>query len=59
MPMTSNGTSRGSSAPASWPPARLKLVDHLKDFQTRWLKGGEWNHQDDAWVAIPSDCQVR
>ncbi len=32
---------------------RLKLVDHLKDFQTRWLKGGEWNHQDDAWVADP------
>ncbi len=37
---------------------RLKLVDHLKDFQTRWVKGGEWNHQDDAWVATASDCQV-
>ncbi|MES1208463.1 MAG: hypothetical protein ABUS79_21195 [Pseudomonadota bacterium] len=38
---------------------QLKLVDRFKDFQTRWLKGGEWNHQDEAWVATPSDCQVR
>ena len=38
---------------------QLKLVDHLKDFQTRWLKNGEWGHQDDAPVAIPSDCQIR
>ncbi len=38
---------------------QLKLVDHLKDFQTRWLKTGEWNHQDDAWVATASDCQLR
>ena len=38
---------------------QLKLVDHLKDFQTRWVKTGEWGHQDEAWVAIASDCQVR
>lgn len=38
---------------------QLKLVDHLKDFQTRWVKGGEWNHQDEAWVAVPSDCRIQ
>lgn len=38
---------------------QLTLVDHLKDFQTRWLKDGGWNHQDDAWVATASDCQVQ
>jgi hypothetical protein len=37
---------------------QLKLVDHLKDFQTRWLKAGEFNHQDEAWVAVPSACEV-
>ena len=36
----------------------LKLLDHLHDFQTRWLKTGAWNHQDDAWVAIPSNCHL-
>jgi hypothetical protein len=38
---------------------QLKLVDHLRDFQTRWRKDGAWNHQDDAWLAIPSDRQIR
>ncbi|HSS40081.1 MAG TPA: hypothetical protein VLT58_15040 [Polyangia bacterium] len=38
---------------------QLKLVDHLKDFQTRWVKTGEWGHQDEAWVAVPSDCRIR
>ena len=38
---------------------QLKLVDHLKDFQTRWIKDGGWNHQDDAWVATPSDCRIQ
>jgi len=38
---------------------QLKLVDHLKDFQTRWNKDGGWNHQDDAWVATPSDCRIQ
>ncbi len=37
---------------------QLKLVDHLKNFQTRWLKNGEWNPQDDAWVATASDCRI-
>lgn len=37
---------------------QLKLIEHLKDFQTRWVKTGGWNHQDDAWVATASDCQV-
>jgi hypothetical protein len=35
------------------------LVDHLKDFQTRWNKDGGWNHQDDTWVATPSDCRIQ
>jgi hypothetical protein len=38
---------------------QLKLVDHLKDFQTRWVKNGEWGHQDEAWVGIPSDCHIQ
>lgn len=37
---------------------QLKVIDHLKNFQTRWLKTGEWNHQDDAPVAVPSDCHI-
>jgi len=38
---------------------QLKVTDHLKDFQTRWVKGGEWNHQDDAEVATASDCHIQ
>jgi hypothetical protein len=38
---------------------RFELVDQLRDFHTRWLASGGWNHQDEAWVAIPSDCHVR
>jgi hypothetical protein len=38
---------------------QLKTIDHLHDFQTRWIKGGDWNHQDDAPVAVPSDCRLQ
>jgi hypothetical protein len=38
---------------------QFKTIDHLKDFQTRWLKTGDWNHQDDAPVAVPSDCKIQ
>jgi hypothetical protein len=38
---------------------QLKVIDHLHDFQTRWLKTGDWNHQDDAPVAVPSDCKIQ
>jgi hypothetical protein len=38
---------------------RLELVAELRHFQTRWLRGGGWNRQDEAWVAVPSDCQIR
>ncbi|HEY6477248.1 MAG TPA: hypothetical protein VI456_11755 [Polyangia bacterium] len=38
---------------------QLKTIDHLRDFQTRWLKGGDWNHQDDAPVAVPSGCKIQ
>ena len=37
---------------------QLKVIDRLRDFQTRWVKTGDWGHQDDAPVAIPSDCQI-
>ncbi len=38
---------------------QLKTIDHLHDFQTRWVKSGDWNHQDDAPVAVPSDCHIQ
>jgi hypothetical protein len=37
---------------------QLQLTEHIRDFQTRWVKGGDFGHQDDAWVAIPSDCNI-
>jgi len=38
---------------------QLKTIDHLRDFQTRWIKTGEWGHQDDAPVAVPSGCKIQ
>jgi hypothetical protein len=38
---------------------QLKTIDHLRDFQTRWIKTGDWNHQDDAPVAVPSGCKIQ
>jgi hypothetical protein len=38
---------------------RFTLAGELRDFQTRWLRTGGWNRQDEAWVAVPSDCRVR
>ncbi|HEY4394439.1 MAG TPA: hypothetical protein VGP64_10270 [Polyangia bacterium] len=38
---------------------QFKTIDHLKDFQTRWLKTGEWGHQDEAPVAVASDCKLQ
>jgi hypothetical protein len=37
---------------------QLNVLDHLRDFQTRWLKTGDWGHQDEAPVATPSDCHI-
>ena len=37
---------------------QLKVTDHLSNFQTRWLKDGGWNHQDEAPVAVASDCRI-
>jgi hypothetical protein len=37
---------------------QFKTVDHMKNFQTRWVRNGEWNHQDDAPVAVPSNCDI-
>ena len=30
---------------------QLKVIGHMHDFQTRWVKTGDSNHQDDAPVA--------
>jgi len=38
---------------------RFRLAGELRRFQTRWLRTGGWNPQDEAWVAVPSDCRVR
>jgi hypothetical protein len=38
---------------------RFELVGELRHFQTRWLRTGGWNGQDEAWVAVPSNCRVR
>jgi hypothetical protein len=38
---------------------RLELIGQLHHFQTRWLRTGDFNSQDEAWVAVPSDCRVR
>jgi len=37
----------------------LELIGQLHHFQTRWLRTGDWNPQDEAWVAVPSNCRVR
>jgi hypothetical protein len=37
---------------------QLKVTDRMTDFQTRWLKDGGWNHQDEAPVATASDCRI-
>jgi hypothetical protein len=38
---------------------RFTLAGELRGFETRWLRTGSWNRQDEAWVAVPSDCRVR
>jgi hypothetical protein len=38
---------------------RLKITDQMRNLQTRWVKNGEWNHQDEAPVAIASDCRIQ
>ncbi|HEY6476171.1 MAG TPA: hypothetical protein VI456_06280 [Polyangia bacterium] len=38
---------------------RFELVGELRHFETRWLRTGGWNKQDEAWVAVPSNCRVR
>jgi len=38
---------------------QLKVTDQMRNFQTRWVKTGGWNHQDEAPVAIASDCRIQ
>ena len=38
---------------------QLKVTDQMRNFQTRWLKNGDWGHQDEAPVAIASDCRIQ
>ena len=38
---------------------RFELRGELHHFETRWLRAGGWNRQDEAWVAVPSNCRVR
>ncbi len=37
---------------------QLKVRDHMRNFQTRWLKTGDWGQQAEAPVATPSDCHI-
>jgi len=37
---------------------QLTVIDHMRNFQTRWLKTGDWGHQDEAAVATASDCRI-
>ena len=37
---------------------QLNVTGHLRNFQTRWLKTGDWGHQDEAPVATASDCRI-
>jgi hypothetical protein len=38
---------------------RLKVTEQMRNFNTRWVRNGEWNHQDEAPVAIASDCHIQ
>jgi len=37
---------------------QLKVIDRMHNFQTRWVKTGDWGHQDEAPVATASDCHI-
>jgi hypothetical protein len=37
---------------------QLNVTGHMRNFQTRWLKTGDWGHQDEAPVATASDCRI-
>jgi hypothetical protein len=36
----------------------LRLVERVEKFKTRWLRGGDFNDSDGAWVAEPKNCTV-
>jgi hypothetical protein len=38
---------------------KLKVTDQMRNFQTRWMKNGDWGHQDEAPVAIASNCRIQ
>jgi hypothetical protein len=38
---------------------KLKVSDHMRDFQTRWLKTGDWGKQGEAPVATATDCRIQ
>jgi hypothetical protein len=38
---------------------RVKLVERLDTFQTRWSPRGRWEKSGPAWVIEPLECSVR
>jgi hypothetical protein len=38
---------------------RVKLVERLESFQTRWSPRGRWEKSGPAWVIEPLECSVR
>ena len=36
----------------------LRLVEKVEKLKTRWLRGGDFNDADNAWVAEPKNCTV-
>ncbi|HEY8924986.1 MAG TPA: hypothetical protein VIU64_11445 [Polyangia bacterium] len=36
----------------------LRLVEKVEKVKTRWLRGGDFNDADNAWVAEPKSCTV-
>ncbi len=37
---------------------RLNVIGQIRNVQTRWLKTGEWGKQDEAPVAVATDCRI-
>jgi hypothetical protein len=38
---------------------RVKLVERLESFQTRWSPRGRWEKNGPAWVIQPLECSLR
>lgn len=37
---------------------QVRLLEKVHAFNTRWSKDGDWENNQDAWVAEPVDCTV-